>query len=187
MRDLPVLALMVLFGGVIAPVLLLYGLARVPAASAALLLTSRVSQRWCWPGRCSTNMWIAGCCWARPRSCWARPCCPWPGGSLRGGAGALAVAAACVAWAVDNNLTRKLSSADPVQIALIKGLTAGSVNLSIALLRGVAFPPGMTLAAVGLVGFLGYGASLTMFVLALRHLGAARTGAYFSTPRSSER
>jgi drug/metabolite transporter (DMT)-like permease len=95
--------------------------------------------------------------------------------------GALLIAGACVAWGVDNNLTRKLSSADPVQIAMVKGLVAGSVNLALALLQGAALPgPGTTLAA-GVVGFLGYGVSLALFILGLRHLGTARTGAYFAT------
>jgi drug/metabolite transporter (DMT)-like permease len=94
--------------------------------------------------------------------------------------GALLIAGACLAWGVDNNLTRKLSSADPVQIAMVKGLVAGSVNLALTLLQGAALPgPGAVLAA-GVVGFLGYGVSLALFILGLRHLGTARTGAYFS-------
>jgi hypothetical protein len=95
--------------------------------------------------------------------------------------GALAVAGACLAWGVDNNLTRKLSSADPVQLSMIKGLVAGSVNLGLALLGGARLPQLDTALIAGVIGFLGYGVSLVMFVLGLRHLGAARTGAYFST------
>ena len=90
------------------------------------------------------------------------------------------IAGACLCWGIDNNLTRKLSSADPVQIAMVKGLVAGAVNLALARAAGAAVPPTATLLAAGLVGFLGYGVSLALFVLALRHLGAARTGAYFS-------
>jgi drug/metabolite transporter (DMT)-like permease len=88
---------------------------------------------------------------------------------------------ACIAWGVDNNLTRKLSAADPLQIAMIKGLAAGAVNLALALARGAPLPGVTPLAAAAAVGFLGYGVSLVLFVLGLRHLGAARTGAYFST------
>jgi drug/metabolite transporter (DMT)-like permease len=95
-------------------------------------------------------------------------------------AGAGLIAAACVAWGIDNNLTRKLSSADPVLTTMIKGLVAGGVNVSLALLSGSLLPPVATLGAAGLVGFVGVGVSLVLFVLALRHLGAARTGAYFS-------
>lgn len=94
--------------------------------------------------------------------------------------GAALIAGACLCWGVDNNLTRKLSSADPVQIAMFKGLVAGAVNLALAFASGAELPaPGMVVAA-GVVGFFGYGVSLALFVLGLRHLGAARTGAYFS-------
>ena len=91
------------------------------------------------------------------------------------------IAGACLCWGIDNNLTRKLSSADPVQIAMLKGLVAGAVNLALALVAGrdAAARPA-PLAAAGVVGFLGYGVSLALFVLGLRHLGTARTGAYFS-------
>jgi drug/metabolite transporter (DMT)-like permease len=104
----------------------------------------------------------------------------WEGGGVRLDAGAALIAAACLAWGIDNNLTRKLSSADPVVTATIKGLTAGSVNVAIALLLGAAVPPMATVGVAAMVGFLGVGVSLVLFVLALRHLGAARTGAYFS-------
>ena len=94
--------------------------------------------------------------------------------------GALLIAGACLCWGIDNNLTRKLSSADPVQIAMLKGLVAGTVNLMLAFAGGAHLPPAGALLAAGTVGFLGYGVSLTLFVLGLRHLGTARTGAYFS-------
>jgi drug/metabolite transporter (DMT)-like permease len=95
--------------------------------------------------------------------------------------GAALIVAACVCWGVDNNLTRKLSAADPVQIAMLKGLAAGTVNLLLAIFQGAALPPIGTILAAGVVGFLGYGVSLALFVLALRHLGTARTGAYFAS------
>jgi drug/metabolite transporter (DMT)-like permease len=94
--------------------------------------------------------------------------------------GAALIVLACVSWGIDNNLTRNLSSADPVQIAMLKGLVAGSVNLALALAQGAAFPSADTTVAAGVVGFFGYGVSLALFVLGLRHLGTARTGAYFS-------
>jgi drug/metabolite transporter (DMT)-like permease len=104
----------------------------------------------------------------------------WNGQGVRFDAGAGLIAAACVAWGIDNNLTRKLSSADPVLTTMIKGLVAGGVNVSLALLTGSMLPAAATMGAAALVGFLGVGVSLVLFVLALRHLGAARTGAYFS-------
>jgi drug/metabolite transporter (DMT)-like permease len=90
------------------------------------------------------------------------------------------IAGACLAWAVDNNLTRKVSQADPVQIALLKGCVAGVVNVGIAFGLGSALPPLGVLGAAAVVGFAGYGVSLVLFVVALRHIGTARTGAYFS-------
>ncbi|MGH8259573.1 MAG: EamA family transporter, partial [Steroidobacteraceae bacterium] len=110
----------------------------------------------------------------------------WTGGPVRGGSasgwGAVLIAGACIAWGADNNFTRPLSHADPMQIAAIKGLVAGSVNVVLALSFGHAMLPRVpTAVAAGAVGFLGYGVSLVLYVLGLRHLGAARTAAYFST------
>jgi drug/metabolite transporter (DMT)-like permease len=95
--------------------------------------------------------------------------------------GALAVAGACLSWAIDNNCTSKIADVDALTLASIKGVVAGAVNAVLALIRGAILPPVGLLAASGLVGFFGYGLSLVLFVLALREIGAARTGAYFST------
>jgi drug/metabolite transporter (DMT)-like permease len=98
--------------------------------------------------------------------------------------GPAAIAAACLCWAIDNNLTRRVSAADALFIAAIKGLIAGTVNTALAVALGAALPgalsAGIVMSAMTL-GLLSYGASLVLFVLALRGLGAARTGAYFST------
>jgi len=104
----------------------------------------------------------------------------WQPGDTPVSLGALLVVAACVAWAVDNNLTRKVSANDAMVIACVKGLVAGSVNLCIALLIGAHLPGVGKTAAAMLTGFAGYGVSLVLFVVALRNLGTARTGAYFS-------
>jgi drug/metabolite transporter (DMT)-like permease len=104
----------------------------------------------------------------------------WQPGDAGVAPGALLVVAACVAWAVDNNLTRKVSANDAMVIACLKGLVAGSVNLCIALLLGAQLPGIGKIAAAMLTGFAGYGVSLVLFVVALRNLGTARTGAYFS-------
>jgi drug/metabolite transporter (DMT)-like permease len=95
--------------------------------------------------------------------------------------GSLAIAGACLAWAIDNNFTRKVSGGDPVQIAMLKGFMAGAVNTSLGLAAGGTLPGAAKLAGMGMIGLISYGISLTLFVLALRHIGAARTGAYFST------
>lgn len=110
----------------------------------------------------------------------------WGGGgtggseAFQGLGGPLAIAGACLAWGVDNNLTKKISGGNPAQIAALKGLAAGPVNIGLGLLAGAAWPSESAALACGVVGLLGYGVSLMLFVLALRKIGAARTGAYFS-------
>jgi len=180
-RDVPWLAGAILFGGIAGPVLLMSGLAVTPASSASLLLNMEgvLTSLLAWfvfkenfDRRIFLGMVliVAGgllLSWEQ------RPefGVPW---------GALAIVGACLCWAIDNNLTRKVSASDAVQIAGIKGLVAGVVNLTIAAGLGLPMPGVMTAAGAGLIGFCGYGLSLVLFVLALRNLGTARTGAYFS-------
>jgi drug/metabolite transporter (DMT)-like permease len=95
-------------------------------------------------------------------------------------AGAALVALACLCWALDNNLTRHVASADALFIAGLKGLSAATVNIGLALTSTESLPAWSVTGSVLLIGFFGYGLSLALFVLALRHLGSARTGAYFS-------
>lgn len=179
--DLPWLALVVLFGGVAGPILLMVGLATTPASTASLLLNlealATLAIAWL-VFREAVNrrlltgamLIVAGAVALSSR-----------GGADPIGPGALAIAGACVAWGIDNNFTRKLSAADPLQIAATKGLAAGIVCLALALGSGSALPSPGLIAAAGAIGFLGYGVSLVLFVISLRHLGTARTGAYFST------
>jgi drug/metabolite transporter (DMT)-like permease len=94
--------------------------------------------------------------------------------------GALLIAAACLCWGIDNNLTRKISGSDPSQIAMWKGLAAGAVNTGLALATGAKLPTMSIILAVAAIGFLSYGV-LVLFVRALLHLGTARTETYFST------
>ncbi|MFO1068407.1 MAG: DMT family transporter [Geminicoccaceae bacterium] len=179
--DLPWLALVVLAGGIAGPVLLMAGLAATPAATASLLLNlegiATLAIAWLVFRENVDRRLLAGAAAILAGAALLS----WQGGPAGFGPGALAIAAACLAWGIDNNLTRKLSAADPVQIAAIKGLAAGAVNTALALGSGAALPTPAQLAAAGLVGLVGYGISLVLFVLALRHLGAARAGAYFST------
>jgi drug/metabolite transporter (DMT)-like permease len=92
----------------------------------------------------------------------------------------LAILGACLAWAVDNNLTRKVSLSDATWIASVKGLVAGTVNVLLAMGLGAHWPSAVQIAGAMFIGLLAYGVSLALFVVALRHLGSARTGAYFS-------
>ena len=178
---MPWLALVVLSGGAIGPVLLLIGLTTTPASSTALLLNleslATMVIAWVVFRENVDRRLLVGAAVILAGAVLLS----WQGGPGGFGLGAIAIAGACVAWGLDNNLTRKLSAADPVQIALIKGLVAGAVNLALALTAGAFLPTISALGGAMLVGFLGYGVSLVLFVLGLRHLGAARTGAYFST------
>jgi drug/metabolite transporter (DMT)-like permease len=176
------MALVVLAGGVAGPVLLMLGLSTTPASSAALLLNleglATMAIAWLAFRENVDRRLLLGATAILAGALLLS----WRGGGGAGlGLGALFIAGACLAWGIDNNLTRRISGSDPVQIAMVKGLAAGAVNLAIALSAGARLPsPGLTAGAAA-VGFLGYGVSLVLFVLALRFLGAARTGAYFST------
>ncbi len=178
--DLPWLAVVVFFGGLVGPLLLMLGLARTEAASAALLLNleglATVAIAWLWFHENVDRRLLLGAMAILAGAV----IISWEGNGIVLDFGALLVTGACLAWGIDNNVTRKLSSSDPVMIAMIKGLVAGSVNVALAFQRGAATPPLPFVAGAGIVGFLGIGVSFVLFVLALRHLGAARTGAYFS-------
>jgi drug/metabolite transporter (DMT)-like permease len=179
--DMPWLTAAVFFGGVLGPALLMLGIAATPPSCASLLLNLE-------------GVFTALLAWFVFKENFDRRialgmACITLGGVVISWAGLpefgvpwgpLTVAGACFCWAIDNNLTRKLSGGDPVQIAGIKGLVAGPVNVAAALLAGAKLPGVPIVLESGAVGFVCYGVSLTLFVLALRHLGAARTGAYFS-------
>jgi drug/metabolite transporter (DMT)-like permease len=96
--------------------------------------------------------------------------------------GPLAIVGACIAWGLDNNLTRKVSLADPLQIVELKGLVAGPVTLALGLLAGGSPPALSPLIIAGVVGFLGYGVSLVLFVRALRGPAPTSRRRRFSGP-----
>lgn len=180
-HDLPWLAGAIAFGGGLGPVLLMAGLARTPASSASLLLNLE-------------GVFTALLAWFVFRENFDRRIALGMAlivagavvlsglpSSLTDALPALAVVAACLAWALDNNLTRKVSLADPVVIAMAKGLAAGASNTALAFAAGAALPALPVLGGALMVGWLGYGVSLALFVVALRELGTARSAAYFST------
>jgi drug/metabolite transporter (DMT)-like permease len=180
--DVPWLAGAIAAGGIAGPVLLMFGLALGSASQSSLLLNLE-------------GVFTALLAWGLFREHFDRRIAlgmaaiaagavalAWPGaGGLEVDWAALLVTGACLAWAIDNNLTRRVSGGDPVQIAALKGAVAGAVNVAVALGRGAEWPTAALAGAAGVVGLLGYGISLVLFILALRHLGTARTGAYFST------
>ncbi len=181
-QDLPWLGGAIAVGGIVGPVLLMYGLAAGTAVQSALLLNLEgvFTALLAWSffrenvdARIAIGMAAIACgaavlAW-RPLDAFALD------------ASALLVTGACLAWAIDNNLTRMASGGDPLQIAAVKGIAAGSINVMLAAVQQAPWPAPAAILGAGVVGFLGYGTSLVLFVLALRLLGTARTGAYFST------
>ena len=181
--DVPWLAGAILAGGTLGPVLLMSGLRSTPASAASLLLNLE-------------GVFTALLAWFVFRENFDRRIAlgfalimaggvalSWEGGERDRPVlplGSLAIAAACFCWAVDNNLTQKVSGADPLHLAAIKGAVAGSVNLALASVTGARWPSAAAIIGALAVGFLGYGLSLVLFIRGLRHLGTARTGAYFS-------
>ncbi|MGV8891645.1 MAG: EamA family transporter [Burkholderiaceae bacterium] len=171
----------IISGGIIGPVLLMIGLTGMPASGASLLLNAE-------------GVFTALLAWFAFRENFDRRIAlgmlaillgaailSWPEDfSFDGMMPALAILGACFAWGIDNNLTRKVSLMDAAWIASVKGLVSGSVNLVLALMLGAALPAPLIIGQALLVGFLAYGISLALFVVGLRHLGTARTGAYFS-------
>ncbi|CAK0763753.1 Permease of the drug/metabolite transporter (DMT) superfamily [Gammaproteobacteria bacterium] len=171
----------IFFGGVVAPILLLWGLSNMPASSAALLQNAE-------------GVFTALLAWFAFRENFDRRIAlgmaaiatgavilSWPEAARFAGAWPmLAVLGACLAWGIDNNLTRKVSLSDATWIASIKGIAAGCFNLMLAFFLGERLPALPTLMVAMSLGFLSFGVSLTLFVIGLRHLGTARTGAYFS-------
>jgi drug/metabolite transporter (DMT)-like permease len=175
------LAAAIALGGVAAPPLLMYGLTATPAASASLLLNleSVLTALLAWylfrenfDRRIALGM--AAIVAGGAVLAWT------PGESIRLTQGVALIAAACACWALDNNFTRNVSLRDPLVIAAAKGAVAGSVNLGLALYFGADMPGVRVGAAALALGFAGYGVSLSLFVLALRHLGTARAGAYYA-------
>lgn len=171
----------VLSGGVVGPVLLMFGLTGMPASGAALLLNAEgvltallawVVFRENFDRRIALGMvLIAG----------GTVILSWPGkAEFSGSLPALAILGACLCWAIDNNLTRKISLADATWIATVKGSVAGSANLALAFMLGARLPDAWVTSVAMVVGLFAYGVSLVLFVVGMRHLGTARTGAYFS-------
>src|SRR5664280_47257 len=168
-------------GGIIAPILLMFGLTGMPASGASLLLNAE-------------GVFTALLAWFVFKENFDRRIAlgmiailsgvvvlSWPGEARFAGSWPeLAVLGACFAWGIDNNLTRKVSLSDATWTVSVKGLAAGSVNLTLAFIMGATDPPLPNLAGALVVGFFAYGVSLVLFVVGLRHLGTARTGAYFS-------
>lgn len=179
-HDAVWLAGAIVFGGMLGPVFLMWGLTAASASAASLLLNlegvfTALLAWFLFRENFDARVAIGMLAIALGGAVLA-----WDLAGVGATPGTLLVVAACLCWAIDNNLTRKVSGSDAVVIAGLKGLIAGVTNLGIAFALGQSLPASSVVFAAGLVGFFGYGLSLVLFVLALRHLGSARTGAYFS-------
>ncbi len=180
-NELAWFAAAILAGGIVGPVLLMIGLTGMPASGASLLLNAE-------------GVFTAVLAWFAFKENFDRRIALGMGAIVAGAAvlswhgearfaglwPTLAILGACFAWGIDNNLTRKISLTDATWIASVKGLVSGGVNLMLAVSLGAAMPALTNVAGALAVGFLAYGVSLALFVVGLRHLGTARTGAYFS-------
>lgn len=180
--ELLPLAGAVFFGGILGPVLLMFGLSNMPASGASLLLNAE-------------GVFTALIAWFVFRENFDRRIAV---GMIAIVAGAVilsiptasaefgeawassAVLGACLCWGIDNNLTRRVALNDATWLAVVKGGVAGPVNLALAFVLGATLPPVWSIAASMGVGLLAYGVSLVLFIVALRHVGTARAGAYFS-------
>lgn len=177
------LMLAISFGGALGPLALMLGLMSTPAATASLLLNLEavLTAVIAWVVfRENTDRHVV---FGMLAIVAGAVLLAWPDSSRHAGLGqgALLIAGACLAWALDNNFTRKVSATDALFIAGTKGAVAGIVNTGFALALGATLPALPVIGEAMVVGLLGYGVSLVLFVLALRGLGTARTGAYFST------
>ena len=182
LADVPLLLLIIGCGGVAAPVLMLLGLARVSAVVGSLLLNLEAPLTMLLAvGIYGEHLGRRAGAGAGLAALGAGVLSYAPGGLQAHWRGVVAVVFACLGWAIDNNLTQRLSLRDPVAIARTKGLGAGILTLMLALLTGSALPsPGRAVAALAL-GFVSYGISVALAVRAMRILGAARQSAFFAT------
>lgn len=174
------LAVSVVAGGFLGPLLLTAGLARTPAATASLLLNLELVATTILAAllfhehigrRVATGtVAVAG---AGVVLVWS--------GAPEPRLGALLIAGACVCWGLDNCVTADLDEISPEHITVAKGVIAGSTNLALGVALGAAMPSiGLVLGALA-VGALGYGASITLWVAGARDIGAARGQLVFAS------
>ena len=179
--DLPLLLSIAALGGVLAPVLMLVGLSRVTAVVASLLLNLEAPftiglavlvyrEHLGLRSALASAFVIAGAAALRLED-----------GAVRiDAAGAGLITLACLCWALDNNLTQRLSVRNPVAIVRTKALAAATCNLTLGVVLGSTVPAASSIAVALIVGALAYGASIVFDAYALRLIGAAREAAFFA-------
>jgi drug/metabolite transporter (DMT)-like permease len=178
--DLPRVLLVALLGGFAGPALLVYGLESTDAVRASLLLTleaplTALLAAALFHEHVSRRVWFALALITLGAGVLANPARA--GGATRGD---LFVVLACLAWALDNSLSRKLADRDPLAVVAAKGLCGASLSLAVAYSAGwitIGFGAALRLLALGAVG---YGLSLQLYLRAQRIVGAARTASVFA-------
>ncbi len=181
-KDMAWFAAAIFTGGILAPLLLMWGLSHAQASSASLLLNFESA----------ITIFVAAILFreAVAKRIWLAALIMLIAGlllnytsqsSLHFSLQSFAIVGACLMWALDNNCTRNIAIRNPLITAGVKGLIAGLVNIGLSVYFTKLFIINWYLLEALLLGFLSYGVSLVLFILALRHLGAARTSAHFST------
>ena len=184
-QDVKWLVFVIFFGGVLAPAFFVYGARQMSSSMSSLLLNLEVvftallawfifKEHFIWRIFWGISLIVFGCVvlvfhseiFGENNSFW----------------GVILVGLSCLAWALDNNFTRQISHLNPLLIAAIKGLLAGTANLSIGLFLGEQFQVGVAFWGAGFLGILVVGVSLTAFVISLGKIGTARTGAILASP-----
>lgn len=94
--------------------------------------------------------------------------------------GSLFVLGACICWGFENNCTKMISTKSSVEIVIIKGSFSGLGSLAVALIIGEELPLAKWVLCVLLLGFVAYGLSINFYIMAQKHLGAAKTSAFYS-------
>ena len=180
-KDIPWLAAATLFGGIIAPISLMFGLRLTSGFSTSLLLNlegvaTAVIAVLFFKENAGKRLWWALVCMTT-----AGVFLAWdPNQGEFNLSGPLMILLSMVCWGIDNNVTRHISARDPIQIALIKGLFSGATSLLLAYLLGMRIPWNVNIILAILLGGLSYGISLVFFIKALEGLGSFRTGLFFS-------
>jgi drug/metabolite transporter (DMT)-like permease len=177
--DLPWLGGALLAGGIGAPIILLLGLERTPASTASLLLN--------FEGVATTLIAVSffkesidrRIAWAIGLVTMASILLTWTGGNWGFSLGALGIVGACILWGLDNNFTRHISAKNPLVIVGVKGLGAGTFSLVLSFLTKQQLPSLNIILLAMLLGSISYGISIQLFIVAMRHLGAARTSTLF--------
>jgi drug/metabolite transporter (DMT)-like permease len=180
--DLPWLAGAILTGGIAAPITLLFSIRGTPAGTASLLLNFEGVSTTLIAALVFKESLSRQALWAILSITFASVLLSTNLNSDWGlSISALGILIACILWGMDNNFTRNISAKDPLAIVTIKGLVAGSFSLVFATVLGDQIPGINIVAGAMLLGCMGYGLSIVLFVYAMRGLGAARTSALFGT------